>query len=98
MAIADTLPAFDAIAAADDLQAITKQKPASRVNGAVAEEDAAVSSCLDAVRTALPSKGPNGEYDREKLKSAAQKLVYALETPGDTAQRIVHIVSLSGLL
>lgn len=50
------------------------------------------SSLIDSVRENLPSQGSDGSFDREKLKRLAFELSIALETPGDTVQRIAYYV------
>lgn len=65
--------------------------PPPEFNEVIAKEATTVSACIDVIQKSLPSHGSTD--DRKKLREAAQKLALALETPGDTVQRIAHIVS-----
>lgn len=64
-----------------------------KTNGAVAKESPALSTLMNAVKNSLPSDTSSQEYDREKLKDAAYNLTLALETPGDTVQRVGYYAS-----
>lgn len=57
--------------------------------------DTAITALIASLQECLPGNGPNKAYDREKLKEAAEKLSIALETPGDTVQRVAYLVSQS---
>jgi len=57
--------------------------------------ESAVSALIAAVKDSLPSDVSSQAYDREKLKDAAYKLTLALESPGDTVQRVAYYVSFS---
>lgn len=63
------------------------------INEVITKEVTTVSTYIDVIQQSLPSHGSTD--DRKKLREAAQKLALALETPGDTVQRIAHIVSYS---
>ena len=47
---------------------------------------------IKSIKTLLPEDASKGSFDREKLKEAATKLSLALETPGDTVQRVAYLV------
>lgn len=50
-----------------------------------------VASLIGAVKALLPKDG-SSSFDREQLLFTAHKLSIALETPGETAQRIMYLV------
>ena len=54
--------------------------------------DTAMEASIAALKALLPGDGSEGSYSREKLRDAAIKLSMALETPGDTVQRIAYLV------
>ena len=51
-----------------------------------------VPALIESLRQALPQKGPDGSYNREQLKETAERLSIALETPGETCQRVAYYV------
>ena len=55
-------------------------------------QDTAMEGAIAALKALLPGDGSGGSYSREKLRDAAVKLSLALETPGDTVQRIAYLV------
>lgn len=52
-----------------------------------------VTALIDALKTALSANDPAGPTSRKYLKETAEKLSLALETPGETVQRIAYYVS-----
>lgn len=60
-------------------------------------QDSYISDLVKTVRDNLPEEGGN-LYDREKLLNASRKLSVALETPGDTIQRVAYLVRASSLV
>lgn len=58
-------------------------------SGGIRNDEA--STLIESVRDSMPS---DGSFDRKRLKDLALKLSIALETPGETAQRIAYLVSL----
>ena len=67
------------------------EESATEISDVSVKQDAALWTCINTLKQSLPSH--NTHYDREKLKDAAHRLTLALETPGDTAQRVAFIVS-----
>lgn len=61
-------------------------------SGSVSVSDAEAKNCITAIQGLLPKGHSGGPYNREKLRDAAVKLSLALETPGDTVQRISYLV------
>lgn len=51
-----------------------------------------VSALIESLRETLPRKGSHKSYNREKLKEIAEQLSIALETPGETCQRVSYYV------
>ena len=47
---------------------------------------------IASLKSILAEHDTTGTYDRLKLKNTAEQLSIALETPGDTAQRIAYYV------
>lgn len=64
-------------------------KPAK---GSVAQ-DSEVTNTINALKRILSEKDPAAPATREHLKDAAEKLSLALETPGETVQRVAYYVS-----
>ena len=60
----------------------------------MASQETEVAALTDTLRDCLPQKGSNGTYNRELLKDVAERLIIALETPGETCQRVTYYVSL----
>ena len=60
----------------------------------MASLDTEVSALIDTLRDSLPQKGSDGSYNREQLKDVAERLSIALETPGETCQRVTYYVGL----
>ena len=58
----------------------------------MASQDTEVSALIDILRDSLPQKGSDGSYNREQLRDVAERLSIALETPGETCQRITYYV------
>ena len=58
----------------------------------IPNDETNVQSLIDSLRSLLPDEASKGSYDRVKLKNIAERLSVALETPGDTAQRIAYYV------
>ena len=52
-----------------------------------------VPALIASLRQSLPQKGPDGSYNRDQLKETAERLSIALETPGETCQRMAYDVS-----
>lgn len=48
---------------------------------------------IDAPKKALSASDPAGPSTREQLKETAEKFSLALETPGETVQRVSYYVS-----
>ena len=71
------------------------QSPLVESDNATVQKDPALSVLINAVKDNLPSDTPSQAYDRVKLKEAAYKLALALETPGDTVNRVAYYVSSS---
>ena len=51
-----------------------------------------VPALIESLRQSLPQKGPDGSYNREQLKETAERLSIALETSGETCQRVAYYV------
>ena len=86
------------------ISSMPTETPIVKTNGVVAdkvvgEENPNLSAAIEAVKQSLPpgtSIHPDAAiagYDREKLKDAAWRLTLALETPGDTVQRVAYYAS-----
>jgi hypothetical protein len=60
----------------------------------MASQETEVAALIDTLRDCLSQKGSNGTYNREQLKDVAERLSIALETPGETCQRVTYYVSL----
>ena len=58
-------------------------------------DETAIKALIDSLKNSLAEYDSTGALDRFKLKSTAVKLSLALETPGDTTQRIAYYVSAS---
>ena len=71
------------------------QSPLVETDNASVQGDPVVSVLINAVKDSLPSDTSSQAYDRGKLKEAAYKLALALETPGDTVNRVAYYVSSS---
>ena len=71
------------------------QSPLVESDNATVQKDPALSVLMNAVKDSLPSDTSSQAYDRVKLKEAAYKLALALETPGDTVNRVAYYVSSS---
>ena len=54
-----------------------------------------VTALIDALKKTLSASDPAGPATREHLKETAEKLSLALETPGETVQRVAYYVSSS---
>ena len=52
-----------------------------------------VTTLIDALKKVLSANEPTAPATRQHLKETAEKLSLALETPGDTVQRIAYYVS-----
>ena len=61
-------------------------------------EDAEVAALISSLKDTLPDNGTLTSLNRARLRETAQKLSAALETPGETAQRIVYLVGWPNLL
>ena len=61
---------------------------------AYGKRDHGASDLIDSLRSSLPQADAGGSYNREKVKELASKLSIALETPGETVQRIAFLVGL----
>ena len=62
---------------------------------AASDQDSEVMALATSLKSYLPRGDSVGSYDRERLKEAAERLSIALETPGDTVQRIAYYVRIS---
>ena len=62
------------------------------LNGTPSSESSEIAALLSSLKENLPDDCTSSSYNREKLRETAQKLSLALETPGETAQRIVYLV------
>ena len=51
-----------------------------------------VPALIESLKQSLPQKGLDGSYNREQLKEVAERLSIALETPGETCQRVAYYV------
>ena len=56
-------------------------------------QSAEVTAMIDAPKKALSASDPAGPSTREQLKETAEKFSLALETPGETVQRVSYYVS-----
>lgn len=56
-------------------------------------QNSEVAMLIDALKKALSAKDPAAPATREYLKETAENLSLALETPGETVQRIAYYVS-----
>ena len=54
-----------------------------------------VANLIDALKKALSANDPAAPATRQHLKETAENLSVALETPGETVQRVAYYVSLS---
>lgn len=61
-------------------------------NGSSAQ-NSEVTALIDALKKALSANDPAAPATRQYLKETAEKLSLALETPGETVQRIAYYVS-----
>ena len=52
-----------------------------------------VAILVDALKKALSAKDPTAPATRQHLKETAENLSLALETPGETVQRVAYYVS-----
>ena len=59
----------------------------------VPSDEKAVTTLIDSLKSLLPDNASKGSYDRIRLKNVAERLSLALETPGDTAQRVAYYMS-----
>ena len=57
-------------------------------------QNSEVAILVDALKKALSTKDPTAPATRQYLKETAENLSLALETPGETVQRIAYYVSL----
>ena len=73
---------------------MTSQLPLVKAENAAVKEDPAVSDLISAVKERLPSEASSQGYDRAKLRETAYKLALALETPGETFDRVAYYVRL----
>ena len=55
-------------------------------------QDAETESLVTTLKGLLSKIGSRGPDDRKQLKETASKLSLALETPGDTVQRVAYLV------
>ena len=55
--------------------------------------DPEVKTFTDALEKILSASGPTVPATRKELKETAEKLSLALETPGETVQRVAYYVS-----
>ena len=62
---------------------------------AISDQASEVTALITSLKDYLPRGDSEGSYDRERLKEAAERLSIALETPGDTVQRIAYYVRMS---
>lgn len=69
---------------------MTSQTPLVKAENAAIKEDLAVADLISAVKDRLPSEASSQAYDRRKLREAASKLALALETPGETFDRVAY--------
>ena len=58
----------------------------------VPNSDADIKNLITAMKSLMPKDGAGGSYDRAKLRQTASRLSLALETPGDTVQRVAYLV------
>lgn len=59
----------------------------------IATQNSEVTTIVNALKELLSAKDPAAPATRKHLKNAAEKLSLALETPGETVQRIAYYVS-----
>ena len=52
-----------------------------------------IANLIDALKEALLAKDPAAPATRQHLKETAENLSLALETPGETVQRVAYYVS-----
>ena len=62
------------------------------IHNSESAKDTEVEKSITTLKDLLPKDGSGGSFDREKLRDAAHKLSLALETPGDTVQRVAYLV------
>lgn len=56
-------------------------------------QNSEVTALITALKETLLANDPAGPATREHLKETAEKLSLALETPGETVQRVAYYVS-----
>lgn len=61
-------------------------------------ESSEVTALIDSLKKTLSASDPAAPATRAHLKGTAEKLSIALETPGDTVQRIAYYVSLISIV
>ena len=59
------------------------------------KDDPAIADLIASLKSSLYEYESTGSNNRARLKNVAERLCLALESPGDTAQRIAYYVSLS---
>lgn len=56
-------------------------------------QNSEVTHLIDALKTILSGKNPGAPATHEYLNETSEKLSLALETPGETVQRVAYYVS-----
>ena len=59
---------------------------------AAPDKNPEVANLIASLKDCLSGNGSEGSYDRERLKETAERLSIALETPGETVQRVAYYV------
>ena len=65
------------------------------VNGSSSSDSDEVAALIHDLKRTLSADDPTAATTRKHLKRTAEKLSLALETPGETVQRVAYYVSLT---
>ncbi|KAL8831609.1 MAG: hypothetical protein Q9191_000760 [Dirinaria sp. TL-2023a] len=71
---------------------MASQTPLDKAEIAAIKEDPAVPGLIDALKEHLPSSASSQAYDRQRLREAALELALALESPGETFDRVAYYI------